>query len=88
MPAAYCGDQMLQQFPYLAWIPPAASVVLLVVAWKFSGVNRRSVVPLLGAFLVAAYAQWVVRSPLVNSVGVVLQTLLAIYLAVRLKVGR
>ena len=79
---------MSQQFPYLAWIPTAVSVVLLVVAWKFSGVNRRSLVPLLGALLVAAYAQWVVGSPLVNSVGLVLQTILAIYLAVRLKIGR
>jgi hypothetical protein len=79
---------MSQQFPYLAWIPLAASVILLVVVWKFSGVNRRSLVPLLGAFLVAAYAQWVVGSPLVNSVGLVLQTLLAFYLAVRLKIGR
>lgn len=79
---------MLQQFPCLAWVPPAASVLLLVVAWRFSRVNRRSLVPLLGAFLVAAYAQWVVGSPLVNSVGLVLQTLLAIYLAVRLKIGR
>jgi hypothetical protein len=79
---------MLQQFPYLKWIPPAASVVLLIVLWKFSGVNRRSLVPLLGAFLVAAYAQSVSGSALVNSVGLVLQTLLAIYLAVRLKIGR
>ncbi len=74
---------MLQQFPYLAWIPPAASVALLVLLWKFSGVKRRSLVPLLGAFMVAAYAQSVSGSTLLNSVGFVLQTTLAIYLAVR-----
>jgi hypothetical protein len=79
---------MLQQFPYLAWIPPAASVVLLLVAWKFSRVNRRSLVPLLGAFLVAEYAQWGAGSPLVSTVGLVLQTLLAVYLVARLKIGR
>jgi hypothetical protein len=88
MPAAHSGDLMLQQYPYLTWIPPAVSVVLLVLLWKFSRVNRKSLVPLLGAFLVAAYAQTVSSSTLLNSVGFVLQTILAFYLAVRLKIGR
>ncbi len=73
--------------PFLSWIAPAVSVALLVVLWKFSDVRPVSLASLVGAFLVAAYAQWVPASGLVNTVGLVLQTLLAIYLVVRIKLG-
>jgi hypothetical protein len=79
---------MFLLFPWFAWIATATSAVLLVFVWKVGEVDRRSLLPLLGAFLVAAYGQWVARSDLVNKVGLVLQTLLAVYLIVRLKLGR
>ncbi len=74
-------------FPFLAWLAPAVSVALLVLLWKFTDVRAVSLASLVGAFLVAAYAQWVPASGIVNAVGLVLQTLLAIYLIVRLRLG-
>ena len=79
---------MLHLLPFLAWLGAIVSLVILVLLRIFGGVDRRSLLPLFGAFLVAAYAQFVSRSDLVNKVGLVLQTLLAVYLLVRIKLGR
>ena len=75
-------------FPWLAWIAAAASLVLLVVLWRLGEVRQGSLAPLAGAFLVAAYGQFISASAVVNSVGLVLQTILAIYLIVRFRLGR
>jgi hypothetical protein len=79
---------MLQIFPFLAWIAALASLVLLILLWMSGEIAPKSVVPLSGAFLVAAYGQFVSGSQLVNTVGLVLQTSLAICLIVRVKIGR
>jgi hypothetical protein len=79
---------MLLLFPFLAWIAALASVVLLILLWMFGEVGRRSLLPLPGGFVVAAYAQFGANSVLVNRVGLVLQTILAIYLVFRLRLRR
>ena len=79
---------MVQIFPFLAWIAAVVSLVLLVVLWRGGEARPGSLPPLVGAFLVAAYGQFVSASSLVNTVGLVLQTILAIYLVVRFRLHR
>ena len=75
-------------FPLLAWLAAIVSLVILILVYILGGVERRSLPPLFGAFLVAAYGQFVAGSVIVNRVGLVLQTFLAIYLIVRFKLDR
>ena len=75
-------------FPWLAWIAAGTSLVLLVALRIFGEMRPGSFAPLVGAFLVAAYGQFISSSDLMNKVGLVLQTILAVYLVVRFKLGR
>lgn len=79
---------MLQAFPFLAWLAAGASLVLLIVLGTLRAVRAQSLAAVAGAYLVALYAQFVSASSVVNTVGLVLQACLAIYLIVRVRVGR
>lgn len=78
---------MLYIFPFLTWLAAIASVVLLVVLWKFDELRRSTGALLLGWFLLAAYCQFFGGSPMVSGVGLLLQTILAVVLSVRWKLG-
>ena len=77
---------MLQVFPFLGWTAAITSAVLLVVLWDSGELRRRAV--LVSWFLVAAYGQFLGGSMTMSTVGLVLQTALAIYLLVRYRLSR
>lgn len=74
---------MLQIFPITAWLAAITSAVLLAVLWNLGELGRRSLAVLLGWFLLAGYCQFLAGSTVVSAVGLLLQTLLAIYLILR-----
>ncbi len=74
---------MLGIFPFLVWLAPAASAVLLGVLWKSGELRPLRLALLLGWFLVAGYLQFFARSALTAAVGGLLQTILAIALLLR-----
>jgi len=74
---------VLQIFPITAWLAAITSAVLLAVLWNLGELGRRSLAVLLGWFLLAGYCQFLAGSAVVSAVGLLLQTLLAIYLILR-----
>jgi hypothetical protein len=73
-------------FPFIAWIAPITSFVLLAVLWQFGELGRPSLVILPGWFLVAAYLQFGSSSMGLGATGLLLQTILALYLFMRWKI--
>jgi hypothetical protein len=78
---------VLQILPVLAWLAATTSAVLLVVSWRFGEPRRGSVALFSAWFLAAAYCQFLSGSPTVGAAGLCLQTMLAIVLIVRRKLG-
>ena len=78
---------MLQVFPFLAWLAAVTSAVLLLLLWYFGELRRYSGAALLGWFLIAGYCQFLGGSPVVSAIGLFLQTILAIVLALRWKLS-
>ena len=78
---------MVQILPFLAWLAAITSAVLLIVLWRLGELRRLSVGVLLGWFLLAAYCQFLAASAIVGSVGLLFQTILAIYLMLRWKLS-
>ena len=78
---------MLQVFPFIAWLATVTSAVLLILLWILGEVRRRDVALLAGGFVLAAYCQFAAGSPVVAAVGLILQTILAVYLLLRWRVG-
>ena len=78
---------MLDIFPFLTWLAPLTSGVLLAVLWSLGELGRTSGAALLGWFLLAVYCQFLAGSLGVHAVGLGLQTILAIVLSVRLKLS-
>lgn len=74
---------MLQIFPFLVWLAPITSALLLAVLLSLGELGRGRLAVLLGWFLFAGYCQFLANSALVGAVGLLLQTLLAIYLIAR-----
>mgnify|MGYP001122433385 CR=1 FL=1 len=74
---------MLQILPFLAWLAVATSVVLLVSLWKLGNVRTRTGIVFSAWLVAAAYCQFVASSATVGAIGLVLQTILAIYLILR-----
>ena len=74
---------MLDVLPILTWLAAMTSAVLLALLWRFEELRRHTAVILLCWFLLAAYFQFLAGSVILGTVGLVLQTLLAIYLSVR-----
>lgn len=73
-----------------AWMPLVAvtTAAVLLVALRWSGdVEGRSFVVLLAWFAVAAGLQFIVRSPALALTGMLLQTVLAVYLLLRWRIS-
>ena len=77
---------MLQIFPFLTWLAVVTSAVLLAALWHLGQLRPRGFAFLLGWLLVAAFCQFLATSAVVAAVGLLLQTILAVYLIVRWKV--
>ncbi len=78
---------MLQVFPFLAWLAAIISAILLAALWSL-GELRPGVLGVLAAwFLAAAYCQFLGASAMVAAVGLLCQTILAIYLIFRWKLA-
>jgi len=78
------GDLIvLEIVPFLAWLAAITSAVLLAVLWNLGELRRRSLAVLGGWFLVAGYCQFLAGSVVVGTVGLLLQTVLAICLVLR-----
>ena len=73
-------------FPYIAWVAPITSFVLLAVLWQLDEFGRSSLVILPGCFLIAGYLQFGTSSQALSAAGLFLQTILAVYLIMRWKV--
>lgn len=76
---------MLQLFPLAAWLAAMISAIFLALLSTLGELGRRSLVVLLSWFLLAGYCQFLAGSAVVRGVGLVLQTMLAIYLILRWK---
>lgn len=74
---------MLLIFPFLAWLATITSAVLLIVLWNLGELRPPSLGVLLGWFLVAAYCQFLGGSAVLRAVGLLFQTILAVYLILR-----
>ena len=74
---------MLQIFPFLAWIAPGTSAVLLVFLWSLGELGPRALAVLVGWFLLAGYCQFFSGSAVAAAAGLALQTILAVYLLFR-----
>jgi hypothetical protein len=67
----------------LAFVPPIASAVLLAASWMMGDLEPRARGLMLTAFAVAIYLQFFGQTMVAGLAGLVMQTFLAIYLAVR-----
>lgn len=76
---------MLQIFPFLGWLAPIASGVLLAVLWNLGALRRYTGAALLTWFLLAGYFQFFGATPVVRAVALFVQTILAIALFLRWK---
>ncbi len=76
---------MLYIFPFIVWLAAVTSVVLLTVLWNLGELGLRGLAVLLGWFLLAGYCQFFGGSAVLRAVGLLLQTLLAIYLVLRFR---
>ena len=70
-------------FPFLGYLAILTSIVMLALLAAIGEVSLRSGVVLTVWLLTAGYAQFFGASMMVGAVGLVLQTLLALYLTVR-----
>ena len=77
---------MIQIFPFALWLAVLTSAVLLVVLWTLGELGHRTAGVLLGWFLLAVYCQFF-RAGGLAAAGLVLQTVLAVYLIVRFKLS-
>jgi hypothetical protein len=76
---------MIIIFPFALWLAAITSVVLLLTLSIFGELGRRGLLVLPGWFLVAGYCQFLGDSSGVRALGLLLQTMLAIYLILRWK---
>jgi hypothetical protein len=78
---------VLQVFPFLAWVAPITSVVLLPLLWALGELGPTAAGVLLGWFLLAVSFQFFAATALLQAAGLALQTTLAIYLLIRWRVS-
>jgi len=74
---------VLQLFPFVVYLAPFTSAVVLVMLASAGELRWRAGLGLGALFAVAAYCQFFHGSAVVAAAGLGLQTLLAIYLLVR-----
>lgn len=74
-------------FPFIAWLAPLTSAGLLIGLWFVGDLRARLLAVLVGWFLIAVYCQFWWGSAVVAAIGLLAQTLLAIYLLLRWRLG-
>jgi len=76
-----------QIFPFIAWLAPLTSAALLIDLWHLGDLRRPVLAVLVGWFLIAGYCQFFWGSAVVAAIGLLAQTLLAIHLLIRWRLG-
>jgi hypothetical protein len=76
---------VIQFIPFISWLAAITSLVTMVILWATGefGLTTGAVVCIW--FLVALYLQMFGASAIVAAIGLSLQTILAAYLSIRLK---
>jgi hypothetical protein len=78
---------VLQIFPVLGWFAPLTSAALLIGLWNLGDLSLSNLAVLVAWFLAAGYCQFLTGSAVVAAIGLAGQTLLAIYLVLRWRLG-
>ena len=78
---------MIPLFPFALWLSVVTSIVMLCVLWMSGELEGRGGLVLLAWLVLAAYGQFFGASSAGATGGLVLQTVLAIYLLVRWKLA-
>lgn len=78
---------MIQFIPFISWLAAITSVVTMGILWASGEFGPRVGAALCIWFLVALYLQMFGASMLVAAIGFALQTILAVYLSIRLKLS-
>lgn len=78
---------MIQFIPFISWLAAITSLVTIVILWATSALGARTGAALCAWFLLALYLQVFGASMIVAAIGLGLQTVLAIYLSIRLKLS-
>jgi hypothetical protein len=73
---------------FLAYVAPIASALLLAGSWLMGDLEPRAKGLLLTAFAVAIYLQFFGQTMVASVAGLVVQTFLAIYLAVHWRLSQ
>ena len=76
---------MIQLFPFATWIALLTSLGFLIILWTTGELDPGGGAVLAGCLLAAGYCQFFGPSAVVSAIGLVVQTLLAVYLVVRWK---
>jgi|ERR671936_67159 RsiW-degrading membrane proteinase PrsW (M82 family) len=79
--------RVLPMFPFVRLIAPLTSFGLLFALWYLGELKPRTLAVLVGWFLIAGYCQFFAASAVVVAIGLLAQTLLAIYLLLRWRLG-
>ena len=78
---------MIQLFPFVVYLAPITSAVLLLMLGSAGELRWRAGLAVVVIFAAAVYCQLFGPSALIAAAGLGLQTLLAIYLLVRWRLG-
>ena len=76
-----------QIFPFIAYLAPLTSAGLLIGLWFLGDLRPPVFAVVMGWFLIAVYCQFFWGSAVVAAIGLLAQTLLAIYLLFRWRLG-
>jgi len=78
---------VIQFIPFISWLAALTSVVTMGLLWTSGELGPRAGAALCAWFLVALYLQIFGASVMVAAIGLSLQTILAAYLSIRLKLS-
>jgi hypothetical protein len=78
---------MIQFIPFISWFAAIISAVTLGILWTSGELGLKAGVALWTWFLVALYLQMFGASTMIAAIGLSLQTILAAYLSIRLKLS-
>jgi hypothetical protein len=78
---------VIQFIPFISWLAALTSLVTMGILWTSGDLGPRVAAALCVWFLVALYLQIFGASMIVAAIGLSLQTILAAYLSIRLKLS-
>jgi hypothetical protein len=78
---------VIQFIPFISWLAAITSAVTMGILWTSGDLGSRAAAIVCAWFLVALYLQIFGASAMVAAIGLALQTLLAAYLSIRLKLS-